>query len=142
MFGSPVDVCKRVLCLRCSKIKERRRAAMCNECRAEWQRIRGRSRFRKYFAELSPEERRAHYKKPQPTRERPEGCEICGGVNNRKTSTGERQSLCVDHCHKTGKFRGWLCNRCNLALGKLGDTVDGVKKALKYLEDAYGTTDE
>jgi hypothetical protein len=34
-------------------------------------------------------------------------CEICGKV----------KKLYVDHSHLTGKFRGWLCHRCNQALG-------------------------
>ena len=42
----------------------------------------------------------------------------------------------LDHDHETGKFRGWLCTSCNLGLGKLGDSISSVKKALKYLEKA------
>jgi hypothetical protein len=30
-------------------------------------------------------------------------------------------------------FRGWLCQRCNLALGQFGDSVQGLQKALSYL---------
>lgn len=41
----------------------------------------------------------------------------------------------IDHCHKTGKIRGILCPSCNTGLGKLGDTVEGVRKALEYLEE-------
>jgi len=26
-----------------------------------------------------------------------------------------------DHCHTTGKFRGWLCNRCNVGMGYVDD---------------------
>jgi hypothetical protein len=40
----------------------------------------------------------------------------------------------VDHCHKTGKIRGILCWHCNTGIGKLGDSVAGVKQALAYLE--------
>lgn len=43
--------------------------------------------------------------------------------------------LCFDHDHETGVFRGWLCHNCNKAIGLLGDTVEGVKKAVRYLED-------
>ena len=39
----------------------------------------------------------------------------------------------MDHCHKTKKFRGWLCNQCNFSIGGLGDDVEGVIKALNYL---------
>lgn len=39
-------------------------------------------------------------------------CAICG------QSDGETRSLRLrpDHCHKTGRFRGWLCHRCNWAV--------------------------
>lgn len=43
-------------------------------------------------------------------------------------------TLCVDHCHETGKVRGLLCRSCNSALGRLGDNADGVKRLLAYLE--------
>lgn len=39
----------------------------------------------------------------------------------------------VDHCHSTGKIRGLLCSNCNTGLGKLGDTVENLKKAYEYL---------
>jgi hypothetical protein len=43
------------------------------------------------------------------------------------------QKFHLDHDHNTGKFRGWLCVNCNLAIGKLGDTLEGVMNAVKYL---------
>ena len=39
-----------------------------------------------------------------------------------------------DHCHETGEFRGWLCNGCNIGLGHLGDNLEGLMKAVRYLE--------
>jgi hypothetical protein len=39
----------------------------------------------------------------------------------------------LDHCHMSGAFRGWLCRRCNLGLGKLGDDLAGVRRAISYL---------
>ena len=38
-----------------------------------------------------------------------------------------------DHDVKTKKFRGWLCEDCNRAIGVLGDTVDSIIDALDYL---------
>lgn len=60
------------------------------------------------------------------------GCGICG-----KLPTGRR--LVVDHCHATGRVRGLLCTACNKAIGALGDTTDGVERALLYLK---GTRNE
>lgn len=71
---------------------------------------------------------KAHKKQelPNPTRPRPDACEACG---RSPTDRG----LCLDHDHNTGEFRGWLCYRCNVGIGYLGDTLDGVLKAADYL---------
>lgn len=39
----------------------------------------------------------------------------------------------VDHCHKTGKVRGLLCNKCNFLLGLLDDDINRLDTILKYL---------
>tara|TARA_R100000781_G_C4057622_1_gene119906 strand:- start:307 stop:822 length:516 start_codon:yes stop_codon:yes gene_type:complete len=46
-----------------------------------------------------------------------------------------------DHDHKTGEFRGWLCNSCNISLGMLGDSLESAKRIVKYLEgDVNGSS--
>jgi hypothetical protein len=64
---------------------------------------------------------------PVATRPRPELCECC-----QKPSTSK--ALALDHCHKTGVFRGWLCLKCNLGIGSLGDNFSGMLKAIRYLQ--------
>lgn len=40
----------------------------------------------------------------------------------------------VDHDHKTNKFRGIVCGRCNKALGNIQDSLDTAKNLILYLE--------
>lgn len=42
--------------------------------------------------------------------------------------------LSVDHCHKTGKVRGLLCNNCNLAIGLFDEDLNVIKNTIYYLE--------
>ncbi len=51
-------------------------------------------------------------------------CEICRRLGR----------VVLDHDHETGEFRGWLCQECNSGLGKLGDDIAGIRRALAYLE--------
>ena len=43
------------------------------------------------------------------------------------------KKLCLDHDHDDNSFRGWLCDKCNTGIGKLGDNLQGIINALKYL---------
>ena len=45
----------------------------------------------------------------------------------------------LDHDHATHNFRGWLCDGCNIGISRLGDTLEGVKAALTYLQQHYGS---
>lgn len=71
-----------------------------------------------------------HAEYPEPTRPMPERCEARGCLPN---GNGR---LHLDHDHITGKFRGWICARCNLGLGSIGDNIDAVRAILAYLERA------
>jgi hypothetical protein len=51
-------------------------------------------------------------------------CECCSAYTRR---------LCLDHCHDTGAFRGWVCNSCNSGAGIM-DNVERLKKRIAFLE--------
>lgn len=134
--GAPKGACKYVLCERCSAVKERRRCRMCDACgrqyqkeqQAERQRLRGQSRKKI---------REARYRAAglAPTRPPPDKCEICERQDyNRKQD--KPRHLALDHCHKTGKFRGWVCLKCNLAIAHFGDTRAGVQRVIDYFHRA------
>ncbi len=55
-----------------------------------------------------------------------------------KTSEpGGRGRWHVDHCHESGLVRGLLCHHCNVGIGNLGDSVEGIENALNYLKEHY-----
>ena len=43
--------------------------------------------------------------------------------------------LYVDHNHNTGEVRKLLCNRCNRALGYIGEDINVLNNMIKYLEE-------
>jgi hypothetical protein len=63
-------------------------------------------------------------------------CAICKEPETR-VSKGNVTPLSVDHDHQTGRVRGLLCFACNSGLGRLGDTVQGLRAALEYLERSH-----
>lgn len=77
-------------------------------------------------------------KEKQPTiealagRPRPDACEVCGGTNYAGNGRLGVKTV-FDHDHQTGKFRGWLCDACNTALGLLKDNPDTLRKLADYL---------
>ena len=63
--------------------------------------------------------------------EKTKECECCHAKDRKIES---------DHLHGTTNFRGWVCLQCNQGLGKLGDDLDGVLRAARYL--TKGDTDK
>lgn len=59
-------------------------------------------------------------------RPEPERCEACNGPPSRAPRNNAPRLHC-DHDHKTGKFRGWLCRKCNWAAAYL-DTAEELKR--------------
>ena len=63
-------------------------------------------------------------------RPKPNQCEICGALGS-----DFKKGLCLDHDHKTDKFRGWICTRCNSALGFVKDSPELLRRLAYYLEN-------
>jgi hypothetical protein len=57
-------------------------------------------------------------------------CAICGA-----SEESLAKALHVDHCHDTGAVRGLLCHNCNTGMGKLGDNISTLEKAILYLKN-------
>jgi hypothetical protein len=74
----------------------------------------------KYFSQW-----RSKNKEKLAGRKKPENCEICDfkGI------------IVFDHCHQTGKFRGWICSQCNTALGMVEDNCEILMKMIKYINN-------
>lgn len=53
-------------------------------------------------------------------------CKIC--------KTDDKRFV-IDHCHKTGKIRGLLCDRCNLTLGRVEENIEILSNMISYLGD-------
>lgn len=72
------------------------------------------------------------------------GCHICGA--NPEVEPNLRRH--IDHDHRTGVFRGVLCQSCNLALGHMKDDPFIIAAALNYIlqsacsVDGMGFVDE
>jgi len=77
----------------------------------------------------------ARIKKTAPKVKDDHKCPICDIDAMQLTTYGKnKKSVWVaDHDHKTENFRGWLCHKCNLGLGNLGDNPDRCIKAAEYL---------
>ncbi|WP_229401922.1 endonuclease VII domain-containing protein [Micromonospora okii] len=79
---------------------------------------------------LSPEEYDARYD------DQSGRCAICAARGERLGTGGSANRhnvLVVDHCHDSSAVRGLLCNRCNRAIGLLGDDIDTLRRAIAYL---------
>jgi hypothetical protein len=55
----------------------------------------------------------------------PDICKIC----KRKTK------LSLDHNHKTGKIRGWICSQCNSIMGFANDDIQRLKNVIQYIRE-------
>ena len=121
-------------------LTERQKAAQAKYRASNLERIRDRQRIRaaRWRAEnpvaQSRVESQSAYRRLRKLeaaagRPRPTHCEVCGELH---------RWVCFDHDHVTGKFRGWLCDRCNKVLGHVYDRAAILTLLAQYLEKHSG----
>ena len=72
-------------------------------------------------------------------------CPICQRSKGQIDTTygkNKKNVWVADHNHETKQFRGWLCHKCNLGLGNLGDDYLRCLRAADYLENYVAPTRE
>jgi hypothetical protein len=60
-------------------------------------------------------------------------CALC-----KKPPSSHKRNLSVDHCHRTGRVRGLLCDLCNWHLGKVDRDPSIVERIRSYLSEDRG----
>jgi hypothetical protein len=62
-------------------------------------------------------------------------CAICAT----DITIGGRNKRHLDHDHKTGRLRGFLCRACNHLIGNANDSPKILRAAIRYLELFHGS---
>ena len=57
-------------------------------------------------------------------------CPIC----HKKTIPGLTSKIVLDHNHKDGHIRGWICDSCNTGIGRFKDDIVLLENAIKFLK--------
>lgn len=113
----------KVRCSSCGEIKPREEFYRNSKAKSGLQ-SKCKSCFRKYKAQsISPEFAKFSEKILE---EQNHKCAICGYDDGLR-------ALSLDHDHRSGRIRGYLCRDCNSGLGNFHDRPDWLKKAIEYL---------
>ena len=51
------------------------------------------------------------------------------------TKISKKTIFVLDHDHITGKFRGYICDRCNTGLGAIEDNLENIGRMVTYLKE-------
>jgi hypothetical protein len=62
-------------------------------------------------------------------------CVCCKQQNERICGEPNKRKLALDHCHATGKLRGFICHQCNTAIGMLGECQTTISLVSEYIAE-------
>ena len=112
----------------------------CSICKEEFYVPEGSHRGANYCKPCRSKYNAAMYilRKNNPVPDNP-SCECCGKSAEDLTiyydgSNNPISPWRLDHCHESGEFRGWVCNNCNVGLGRFYDDVGLLEKAIDYIQ--------
>ena len=57
-------------------------------------------------------------------------CPIC----SKRTIAGVTSKVVLEHDHRSGKVRGWVCDSCNTGIGRFKDDTELLKRAIRFIE--------
>ena len=61
-------------------------------------------------------------------------CDVCGKPDETHRKATWTNKLTFDHDHVSGKLRGMLCSRCNIAIGSVEDNPETLYALAEYIE--------
>ncbi len=73
---------------------------------------------------------REKWNKERPKDYTPFTCPIC-----KKTTIAGISKIVLDHCHKTGTVRGYVCESCNTGIGRFDDNELILNQAIHWLKE-------
>ena len=116
---------------------------VCNSCKqfkplSEYSRAAGGNHVRPDCKTCSNRQQkvREELKKEHPYPDEDYKCPCCNRTADevRWKTQPDRKVWCLDHNHKTESFRGYICFRCNIAVGQCADNPDVAYNLYLYLK--------
>lgn len=97
---------------------------VCNQCKTEYRKAHFEKYRDKYTIDIKYNRIKNRYGLSREEYDKiPKVCTICG----------DREDLCVDHNHQSGRIRGMLCRMCNTGLGHFKDHPVLLDRASNYV---------
>ncbi len=57
-------------------------------------------------------------------------CPVC----NKEKTRNFKADIVLDHSHIDGSIRGWICGSCNTSIGKFGEDIDTLQRAILWIK--------